>query len=314
MNKLFDWIGGKKWLSSKLENRCEEILKKNSNIEYYIEPFCGSMGSVIASIDVFKKFGIKKILLNDINTNLINVYLMVKNKPNELYELIKNLEENHISLIPEVSFTLNKTKDKLELKELMREANNYYNNIRSQYNKLKNSTLEDEILLSSAQFLFLMYRAFNGVYRENKKGEFNTPYGWTNKRINLENKYENIMNFHNLFKEMDIVFYNMDFNDFLEKCLKQQEKCLFYFDPPYLNVSLKENDYNKEIFGLNEQKILLDYVDKFDNIIYSNHNLELFNNFFNKEKYTIEVVKRKNNMSSDNSTRINDAEEIFVFS
>jgi len=314
MNKLFDWIGGKKWLASKLETTCRELLINNSNIEYYVEPFCGSMGSVIASLKVFKKFGIKKIILNDINTNLINVYLMVKNKPNELFELIKEIEEKHESLIPDRCFGLNKTKDKLILKELMKDANDYYINIRIQYNKLKNSSIDDDILKSSAQFLFLMYRAFNGVYRENKKGEFNTPYGWTNKKINLNNKYENIISFHNLFKEMDIIFYNMNFNEFLEKCVKIQNKCLFYFDPPYLNEDLKENDYNKDGFGLNEQKILLDYVDKFDNIIYSNHNLELFKTFFNKEKYSIEVVKRKNTMSSDNSTRVNDAEEIFVYS
>ena len=55
--KLFDWIGGKKWMSSTLSQKCDQILQ--NDIKYYIEPFCGSLGSIMGSIEVFKKHKIE---------------------------------------------------------------------------------------------------------------------------------------------------------------------------------------------------------------------------------------------------------------
>jgi site-specific DNA-adenine methylase len=88
---------------------------------------------------------------------------------------------------------------------------------------------------------------------------------------------------------------------------------LFYFDPPYLNQHIKENSYNKEGFNLDNQVKLLNYVNNLDYIVYSNHYLDLFNNFFNQDKYEINKVFRKNIISSDNNSRINDAAEILVY-
>lgn len=307
--KLFDWIGGKKWLSSKINNEVRNILESNPHIKCYIEPFCGSLGSVIGLIQTFKEFEIEKIILNDINKSLINVYLMVKSNHEELFQKLSELELEHNSLIPEEAFLLNKTKDKEILKSLMSGANNYYLNIRDKFNKIKNNIGDTD---SAACFLFIMYHAFNGLYRENKSGMNNSPYGWTNKKINLENRYNTIKEYNKFFNEVNISFYNLSYDDFIENFKHLSGESIFYFDPPYMNKNIKENSYNKDSFGKEEQLKLLNYVDNLDHVIYSNHYLELFTDFFNKEKYKLQTVYRKNLISSDNSTRHQDAAEILA--
>jgi len=307
--KLFDWIGGKKWLANTLTAEANRIITDN-NIKCYVEPFCGSLGAVIGSIELFQKLGIEKIILNDINTNLINVYRMVKLCPEELFQKLSEIEIGHISLIPEEAFELNKTRDKERLKILMLDANNYYLNIRTQFNQIKDNP--EHILLSSAQFLFIMYRAFNGLYRENKSGLNNSPYGWTNKKINLENRYNTIMEFNKFFNKMNVLFHNKSYDVFIEEYKHLKSESLFYFDPPYMNKSIKENSYSKDGFNIEHQTKLLNYVKELDYIIYSNHDLDLFKEFFSNEKYFAKTVYRKNNISADNHTRDNDAAEILA--
>jgi DNA adenine methylase len=311
--KIFDWIGGKKWLSVTLNQKFDKILSNNRHITNYVEPFCGSLGSVIGSIDTFKKHKIQRIILNDINTNLINVYNCVKNTPNKLFTYLSNIEIEHINLIPEKAFDLNKTKDKEQIKYLMKDANNYYLNIRNQFNTLKDSKELDDIIISSAQFIFIMWRAFNGLYRENSSGKNNSPYGWNNNKINLENRQRTIMEFHYFFNDMNVEFYNLNYDQFIENFGNLSQETLFYFDPPYLNKNIKENSYSKEGFNLDNQIKLLNYVNNLDYIVYSNHYLDLFSDFFYQDKYEINKVFRKNIISSDNNSRINDAAEILTY-
>jgi len=210
--KLFDWIGGKKWLSSKLNNEVKTILDKK-NIQYYIESFCGSLGYVIGCLNTFKQHDIHDIILNDINKGLINVFLTVKEQPDELFKKLCLLEKTHNNLIPDEAFNLHKTKDKERLKILMSDSNNYYLSVRDTFNKVKDNINDID---SAAYFLFIMYHAFNGLYRENQKGMNNSPYSWTNKKINLDNRYYTIMEYNKLFNEMNISFYNLPYNEFIE--------------------------------------------------------------------------------------------------
>lgn len=309
--KLFDWIGGKKWLCGKLNDRFTDILNNNENIKYYAEPFCGSLGSLIGAIETLKNNNIEKIYLNDINNTIINTFNFVKNDPDNLFEEYCKIESGHIKLMPEKCFGLNKTKDKLELKILMKDSQEYYNKMRVVFNSIKNDSTKS--LEASSIFLFLMSRSFNGIYRENSKGNFNSPYCWTPKKVNFENKKNTILNFNRFFNDMKIEFSNMSCFDFLDKMESQKNDTLFYFDPPYLNKDIKENNYSKDSFGLKEQNRLLDYIKGYNHIVYSNHNLDIFQNFFSNSKYSKDIVYRKNNMSSDNNNRANDVAEILAY-
>ncbi len=210
--KLFKWIGGKKWLKDKLNEKFTTITNKGG-IKYYAEPFCGSLGSVIGSIETLQSGGVEKIYLNDINSVVINLYKLVRDNPNDLFEEFKKIELEHISFIPDNIFTLNKTKDKLQVKIGLSQSEKHYNRMRLRFNEIKKSS--EDILECSAIFLFLMDRCFNAVYRENSRGLFNSPYGWNNNKLNLNNKKTAINEFSNFFKKFDVEFYNLNYLDFI---------------------------------------------------------------------------------------------------
>lgn len=308
-SKLFDWIGGKKWLSKNLSLKFDEILNQNKNIKYYAEPFCGSLGSIMNSIQVFKNSSVEKIYLNDINTTLINTFIFIKEDPELVCEEFSKIEKEYMSYLNPEVFNLKKTKDKIILKELMLDARDYYNKKRELFNKIK----DVRSIESSIAFLFLMTHSFNGLYRENSKGEFNAPYNWDNARINIENKKRTIMEWSSFFNDMNIFFTNMNYLDFLESMKDLKGETLFYFDPPYINEKTKENSYNKDFFDKSQQEILIDNIKSLDYFVYSNHDVELINNFFGNN-YNVEKVWRKNIISSDVNSRSNDVCEIIVYS
>ena len=309
--KLFKWIGGKKWLKDKLNDKFNSILVKGG-IKYYAEPFCGSLGSVIGSIETLQKGGVEKIYLNDINSVVINLFKLVRDNPTDLYKEFVKFETEHISLMPNEVFTLNKTKDKLKVKLMLSESEKHYNRMRVRFNQIKKCN--DDILECSGLFLFLMDRCFNAVYRENSKGLFNSPYGWNNNKLNVNNKRVAIEEFSKFFNKFDVEFSNLNYLDFINSLKEKQSETLFYFDPPYLNESIKENNYSSDSFGLKDQNQLLDSIRGLDNIVYSNHDLPVFTEFFTTDRYQKEIIYRKNIISADNTDRSKGVAEILITS
>jgi len=136
------WVGGKRGL-------LEQILPLfPREFDSYYEPFIGG-GAVI--FELFSKGLLKnkKVILSDINKELINTYNVVKNNP---YELISNLENYKEQHSKEFYY---------KIRELDRKEN---------YNNLSN-------LEKATRFIYLNKTCFNGLYRVNKKGYFNTPIG-----------------------------------------------------------------------------------------------------------------------------------------
>ena len=112
------------------------------NFNNYIEPFLGG-GSFLSLPN-------KKVYLSDINLNLINFYKDLKKNPESLYRKARKLVCEH---------------DNFE--EGSEQHVEFYNKQKEQFNKAP----------SSALFLYLNKLCFNGIYRENSKGEFNVPIG-----------------------------------------------------------------------------------------------------------------------------------------
>tara|TARA_B100000073_G_scaffold181428_1_gene150036 strand:- start:4109 stop:5035 length:927 start_codon:yes stop_codon:yes gene_type:complete len=304
-NKLFNWIGGKKWLAKELN----EVFNNYSEIDCYVEPFAGGLGSFFFTLDSLKKIKVKKVYLNDINNTIITTYKLIKEDYKSVYKRYEEIEIEYNKTIPEIAFKLHKTKDKQELKELLQKSRDYYNNIKSQFNKEK----DKNSLESTALFLFLAQHCFNGVYRENGKGEFNTPYNWECGVPNLKNKLELLKSYSRIFNEMHIEFFNTDCFSFMEEVLEKEDKILLYCDPPYLNLEIGENKYNKEHFGKHQQLELLNYYKKFNNVVFSNHFYEIFENFCNENNFKYKKCYRKNIMSSKNETRSEKISEILAY-
>ncbi len=90
---------------------------------------------------------------------------------------------------------------------------------------------------------------FNGVYRENRKGEFNVPFG---RKDQIKVDYDNLKNISNLIHNVE--FYNLEYQDFFH-LLKEKgvlNNSFIYCDPPYLPedniVNQKQELYTRDKF------------------------------------------------------------------
>lgn len=300
---LFNYIGGKGWLRDQLRLSIEESLNKNKSLDTYVEPFAGGLGAFLNIYDLLKNNNIKNVILNDINKKLITFYQIVQNKPQDLVSKYLVLEKNFAKKIPQEVLVLHKTKDKDKLKVLLKEAENYYKEIRKEYN-----TLTDSLEIAS-RLLFLQNHCFNGVYRENSKGEYNTPFNWEGKIYTEQKIQDKVNTVHDIFKLFNITFSTESFLN-----LNYNIKTLYYLDPPYINeIEALENQYHQDSFNVEKQKLLIEKI-QHSAFIYSNHDNSILLEEFTKHNIKIEVLKiaRKNIISASNESRKNDKMEILI--
>lgn len=234
VNSPIRWAGSKK----KILNEMLDFFDKTSNI--YIEPFLGSGVVMINLINNIDKFQFKEIYVNDINSNIINFYELLKND----YQYV----EKNIKKIINIYNNFSNEKQKEE----------FFYNIRIKYNKLKNSSK-----VKSIYFYFLMKSGYNGVYRENKKGEFNVPFG-RKENINFDGE-----GLKKISKQLiNVNFFNYDYVDFIEKLKEKKllDGAFIYFDPPYIpeekSVSKKQELYTNKNF---EHEEFVKYIKKINN-------------------------------------------------
>jgi len=228
------WAGGKGQLLSKFEEMYPQELI-NGEIDTYIEPFVGG-GAVL--FDVLQKFKVKKAVIIDLNKELINCYRCIKA---DVKKLIVNLEEI------QDSFLSLSDKDRKE----------YFLRVRDRYNQIHlNGRFDFE---KAADFIFLNRTCFNGLYRVNSKGEFNVPFGKYKNPLICDK--ENLLLISKLLQNVEIRF-----GDYFLAKEYVEGKTFIYFDPPYR--PLIENSsfvsYDKSGFNDEDQKVLANFVKKFD--------------------------------------------------
>ena len=122
-----------------------------------------------------------------------------------------------------------------------------YINLRSDYNNIKNDSIEKDFL-----FLTLVIYGFNNQIRFNSDGKFNMPVG---KRDFNNSLRKNLKNFITKLKTKDIDFINSDFREFV---IETYDNTLVYCDPPYFlgTASYNENGGWTE----NDELDLLNYL------------------------------------------------------
>lgn len=305
---LFKYIGGKTWLKDKIRPEIEKILQANTDITTFKEPFAGGLGCFLNVYDILLKHNVKNVILNDINRKVINFYYTVATSPTALIAEYSTIEEAYIKLVPYDHISDNKIKDKGEIKSLLNEANLFYLAVRREFNQSTHDTAR-----AAAIFLFLQTHCFNGVYRENKKGEYNTPFNWGLKRFDRIKSEEGIMAVHHVFSKFEVLFTNDNYKD----VDFSHSQTLYYVDPPYINNKgeIQENKYHQDGFNDNDQKRLIDLL-KDKCFIYSNHDHPLLITEFEQihPSCFIQRVSRKNIMSASNESRKTDKMEILVSS
>jgi len=228
------WVGGKGQLLEQLEASLPREL--NSAEFVYLEPFIGGGAMMFFMLQKFPN--IKRVVINDINTNLTNAYETVKEQPELLVKSLKAIEREYLLLADEV---------------LRKE---YYLKMRDSFNNDDLTIIEKTALL-----LFLNRTCFNGLYRENSKGKFNVPFGKYAKPTicNEEVIYAD----SELLNKFDVEIMTGDFSETASKIDKKLLNFI-YFDPPYrpLSSTSSFNTYVKEAFDDLEQKRLADFCNQ----------------------------------------------------
>jgi len=254
MKPFLKWAGGKNSLKKKI---ADLVRTKHSFDSTYYEPFVGA-GSV------FFELGFPKAVINDKNKELINCYRIVKKNPEKLILALKKHENHHSD------------KYFYQIREIDRDKN--------EYKKLNN-------IEKAARLIYLNKTCFNGLFRVNRKGEFNTPVGRYKKPLIVDE-----FNFRTLsqyFRKNIIKFKNGDF----KKCLKIAKKGdVIYFDPPYDYEKRGFTAYHQDGFNFDN---LIDLKNECDRLIdlgcyvFISNNatkrvLELFSNNNYKIFYSVE--------------------------
>lgn len=275
------WVGGKTQLIKNIQNSLPANFKDKKNVTY-IEPFVGG-GAVLFWI--LRSFNnITRAIINDINPDLTCAYSVIKNKPFLLIEYLENVQLEYFSY---------STED---------ERREFFLKQREIFNTKKNNDVE-----RAGLFIFLNRTCFNGLYRVNKKGQFNVPFGkYANPKICDR---DTILADSELLQRVEIL--TGDFEQTLEYI---SDETLFYFDPPYKPISRTSSftTYTKEDFNDSDQIRLGEFCHKINRLgcdfVLSNSDVKVVNpedNFFDDlyRKYSIERVFASRMINSKSSGR-----------
>ena len=275
------WAGGKNQLLNEIDNIIPVEIKETEFT--YIEPFVGG-GAVLFWI-LQKYPNVKKAVINDINADLINAYKTIKENVEDLILILEKWEKEYHSLA-----------DKQDKKK------EYYYSKRELFNSRKSVQTTQ-----TALFIFLNRTCFNGLYRVNRKNEFNVPIGSYKKPMICDE--DNLRAVSKLLQK--VVILDGDF----EQTLRYAENStLFYFDPPYkpLSETSSFNSYAKDEFDDNEQIRLAKFCEKIDFLGYywilSNSDVKGKNpndNFFDDlyRQFNIKRVLARRNINSNPNKR-----------
>jgi len=227
------WAGGKTQILTRLREKYPPQL--GGKILRYCEPFLGG-GAVF--FDVISHYNLQEVLINDINAELINAYIQIKNQPKAIIKELQALENLYLPLNHE-----DRKKVYYEKREL--------------FNYLKSNSDEAVNLEKATLFIYLNKTCFNGLFRVNKKGLFNVPMGDYKTPVICDKK--NLYEVSLLLQKVTIKCG--DYKD----CLSFADKnTFFYIDPPYRPLSETSHftSYAETSFNDKEQTALGNFVDK----------------------------------------------------
>ena len=225
------WVGGKGQLLEQLDQKLPADFDNWENVTY-IEPFVG--GGAMLFYMLQKYPNIKHGVINDINSDLITCFRTVRDSLDLLIPALRDIQAEYYAL-----------KD-------MEAKLNMYMAVRKRYNEKNLDPIEN-----TSKFFFLNRTCFNGLYRVNKKGLFNVPFG---KHVHPQICDEDTLTMDSeLLKRVEIL--EGDFENTLNHA---QGNTLFYFDPPYrpLSDTSSFNDYTKEAFNDDSQVRLKEFCDQ----------------------------------------------------
>lgn len=219
----------------------------------YWEPFLGG-GAVFFALES----RIDRARLSDVNGELALAYQIVKNKPDALIDCLKHHEGQH--------------------------------HLKGYYHKVRNMHGSPDPVEVAARFIYLNKTCFNGLYRVNKKGEFNVPKGRYVNPVICDS--ENLSNASQVLQKASITF-----GDF-EAQVEPGSDDFVYCDPPYDGTF---NGYDAARFDEAEQKRLRDTVLKWHkqgtSVMISNADTPFIRNLYANAPFHLHEVSAPRNIN-----------------
>lgn len=263
-----------KWVGGKRQLLDEITPLLPKRITTYCEPFFGG-GAVLFSIQP------PRAVINDLNEDLMLVYEVVRDDVEGLIASLKGHENT-----AEYFYALRDVdRDKTAYQALSKVAR-------------------------ASRLIYLNKTCFNGLFRVNSSGEFNSPFGhYKNPKIVNEPGLRAVSAY---FRANDIAFYSEDF----AQTLRRVEKgCFVYLDPPYDPISdtASFTGYHKGGFGQGEQVRLKECCDDLTRrgirFLLSNSATPFIRELY--RDYHIGIVKAKRAINSD-ATKRGAIEEVLI--
>lgn len=237
----------------------------------YWEPFVGG-GALFFDIQP------KTAHLSDKNLDLILTYKVIQKDVNKLIEALKKHQRLH--------------------------CEEYYYRVRGRHD------LEDPIEIA-ARMIYLNKTCFNGLFRVNKKGEFNTPIGKSASGALSTGilREDNLRQCHKALKHAII-----EYNDY--KAITPQTGDFVYFDPPYHPTNgTSFTSYAMGDFNETDQSNLADFCKQLHRqgvkIMLSNSNTEYIRSLYTANFFKIAIVNAPRNVNCKPNGR-NAVEEVLI--
>ncbi|OGG13240.1 hypothetical protein A2773_01195 [Candidatus Gottesmanbacteria bacterium RIFCSPHIGHO2_01_FULL_39_10] len=257
---FIQWVGGKREMIPQYE---KFIPKKFKN---YYEPFMGG-GAMFFYLQP------EKAVLSDNNQELIKTYEGVRDNPEEVIRVLRELKSKH-------------SKDLfMKIRNLDREIDIY--------KKLSNGEI-------AARMIYLNQTCFNGLYRVNQKSQFNVPIGSSLNRLICDE--HTIRSASKVLKKIELK--EADF----EATVKDAETGDFiYLDPPYYPVSAYSDftRYTKEKFYQEDQVRLKEQIDRLKakgcKVMLSNSDCDFIKNLY--KDYKIHEVQSSRSLNCKKDRR-----------
>lgn len=213
-----------KWVGGKRQLLSEIMPLINKNCSTYVEPFVGG-GAVFFDLQP------KKAIINDYNEELINVYKVVRDSVDELIAVLEIHEQNN--------------------------SEEYFYDIRALDRTEEFEQMSD--IEKAARILYLNKTCYNGLYRVNSAGQFNSPYGkYKNPKIVNSTTLKAMSNYLNKNK------IDIRQGDYKETLKGLRKGAFVYLDPPYMPISSSSSftGYTENGFGYKQQVELKEECDK----------------------------------------------------
>jgi len=256
-----------KWVGGKRQLMDEIRKYVPASFGTYFEPFVGGAA-------VFFALRPQRAVLSDLNDNLITMYRVVRDD-------MKNL-----------GWQL---------------TNGDYTSDEKNYYRIRARNMKGPDVQRAADFLYLNKFGFNGMYRENRNGEFNVPYG---KNPDAEIDLDNLRRSSEALQGVTLI--TEPFQAVLENA---REGDFVYFDPPYVPVSATSDftGYQGEGFDASAQIRLRDIASVLHqrrvHVLLSNSAAPAVFDLY--RDFRIAIVKARRSVNSD-ATKRGPVDEVLI--